>query len=618
MTPLIRRLTSILQEQRSLPSHPYMVPGVWVGADHPVAFSSAPQYLLHQLDVIDTAARSRKQRTWSIDHTVVYSCLVRHVTSYDHGEGATNDGWRTTGTFLKLIGLLPYLDHLGVDTICLLPITEVGKIGRKGTLGSPYAVRHPLHLEPTLAEPAVPMSVEDQARTFIECCHALGIKVVVETILRTASLDSELVPLNPQWFYWVDEARLMEQGGVLRAPSFTEEQLNEMQTKVDGRDFRHLPEPSTDYQELFSSPPLKIEVDEHGWKGIGAKNRILRIPGAFADWPADDPQPAWSDVTYLRLHDHPQYRYMAYNTLRMFERSLDDDQYRQYPLWNTISAVIPYYVRSLNVDGAMIDMGHALPRTLQRTVITEARKARPGLLLFEENFHLHKDSAEAGYDAAVGYLPFDAHQADKLIAFLRRIESTRVPIRFFATPETHNTPRAAVRCGDPDTVAHIWLLLRLLPGAVAFLHAGMELGERTPVNTGLEFTPEEIQEWTADRLPLFSDVPLRWDEGGSVVPYYRRSNAELQAMDVVKSMQPDDPIVVVTDDASYVGYVRILSDQRRGFLVIHDLTGLEQDHAIPLPETVRFVAAGVSYEKREHLLHITLKPRETRVISVAL
>ena len=258
------------------------------------------------------------------------------------------------------------------------------------------------------------MSVEDQARTFVECCHAVGIKVVLETVLRTASLDSELVPLNPQWFYWVDEAKSGRAGWTSFARRRSQRtDLTLMNEKVEQRDFKGLPEPPAEYQELFTSPPLKIETDQLGWKGIGAKNRILRIPGAFADWPADDPQPAWTDVTYLRLHDHPAYQYMAYNTLRMFERELDDDRYRMYPLWNTIAAVIPYYVRSLNIDGAMIDMGHALPRTLQRSVLTEARKARPDMILFEENFHLEKDSADAGYDAAVGYLPFDAHRPDR-------------------------------------------------------------------------------------------------------------------------------------------------------------------------------------------------------------
>ena len=502
MTPLIRRLTAILRDQRQSAWNSYTVPGVWVGGDQPVTFPSAAHFLLHQLSTLDQETRKHRNDEWSLDNALVYNCLVRHVTSYDHGPGVVQDGWRTTGTFLKMIGLLPYLIDMGIDTICLLPITETGKVGRKGALGSPYAVRHPLHLEPTLAEPAVPMSVEDQARTFVECCHAVGIKVVLETVLRTASLDSELVPLNPQWFYWVDEARLEEQDGVLRAPSFTDDDLELMNEKVEQRDFKGLPEPPADYQELFTvSTPSRLKQTSKAGRGSAQRTASYGSPGAFADWPADDPQPAWTDVTYLRLHDHPAYQYMAYNTLRMFERELDDDRYRMYPLWNTIAAVIPYYVRSLNIDGAMIDMGHALPRTLQRSVLSEARKARPDMILFEENFHLEKDSADAGYDAAVGYLPFDAHRPDRLIAFLRRVEAADIPVRFFATPETHNTPRATMRFDDASEAFHVWQMLRLLPGAVGFLHAGMELGEGTPVNTGLEFTEAEQKTWTADKLP---------------------------------------------------------------------------------------------------------------------
>ncbi|RPI68550.1 MAG: alpha-amylase, partial [Ignavibacteriae bacterium] len=449
MTPLIRSLRHLLTQQLSDSWHPYTVPGAWLGGKEPITFPSAASYLLHQLDIIEAEERRRRHRSWSLDHAVVYNAMVRHVTSYDHGPGVQTDGWRNTGTFLKMIGLIPYLMRLGIDTLVLMPINEVGMQGKKGTLGSPYAVRHPLHIEQTLAEPSVGMSVEDQARVMVECLHAAGIKVVLETVLRTASIDSELVPLHPEWFYWIDEEKLAELQGGFQAPHFTSEQLADMKDKVQRGDLRSLPEPSVAYQELFAAPPRRVERDHEGWKGIGPKGTILRIPGAFADWPADDPQPAWSDVTYLRMHDHPHYRYMAYNTVRMYERELDTDEYRTHPLWNTIAAVIPYYVRNLNIDGAMIDMGHALPRDLRRKVMKEARAAKSGLLLFEENFSLTSASKEAGYDAAIGYLPLEASDPAKLSSFVSRVANDDIPTRFFATPESHNTKRATAFAEDP-------------------------------------------------------------------------------------------------------------------------------------------------------------------------
>jgi starch synthase (maltosyl-transferring) len=615
MTPLIRRLQSILHDQQSGAWHRYTVPGLWVGSTSPVTFPSAPAYLLHQLSVVDGLERTQRKMNWSLDHGLVYNCFVRHITSYDHGSGVHEDGFRLTGTFPKMIGLVPYLLQLGVSTLVLMPINEVGRIGKKGTLGSPYAVKHPFHLEQTLAEPAIPMSVEDQARAFIELCHLFNIKVVTEMVLRTASIDSDLVALNPEWFYWVDEGSLQERGGTLRAPSFSAEDLATMKQKVESGDFKGLPEPDESYRQLFAATPHRVEKDEHGWRGFGPKSRTLRIPGAFADWPADDPQPAWSDVTYLRLHDHPHYRYMAYNTLRMYERELETDQYRAHTLRNTILAIIPYHVRTLNIDGAMIDMGHALPKDMRHRLLKEAKGIKQGFLLFEENFEMNKESADSGYDAAIGYLPFDAHDPEKLRSFVQRLADGPVPIRFFATPESHNTPRAVTRMADANVVMQTWLFLMMLPGAVRFLHAGMELADPTPVNTGLKFTDMEIAHYPPERLPLFSYVPLEWDAGTRTARTYAEEYRRLSSMEVFHRLHMDDAMSVIEDDERIIGFWRYGRDGRTGILVLHNTQGEPLEVELTAPSDVTFVSAQPRLDRDESTIRVELEQRETRVIT---
>lgn len=614
MTPLIRTLRRLLTQQLESSWSPYTVPGLWVGGKDPMTFPSAAAYLLHQLDIVEAEERRRRMRTWDLDHAVVYNAMVRHVTSYDHGAGVEDDGWRSTGTFAKLIGLIPYLLRLGVDTIVLMPITEIGQQGKKGTLGSPYAVRHPLHLEPTLAEPAIEMTVEDQARVMVECLHAVGIKVVLETVLRTTSIDSSLVPLHPEWFYWVDESSVDLRNGGMSAPTFSSDALFTMHEKVDAGDLRGLPEPASEYRDLFAAIPRRVERDEFGWKGIGPKGSILRVPGAFADWPADDPQPMWSDVTYFRLHDHPHYRYIAYNTVRMYERELDTDEYRIHSLWNTIAAVIPYYIRNLNIDGAMIDMGHALPRDLRRKVIKEARAAKPEFILFEENFSLTATSKQAGYDAAIGYLPLDAHVPKKISEFVNRVATEELPTRYFATPESHNTKRAADRLRDPEHVINLWQALRLLPGGVAFLHAGMELGETVPVNTGLGFTPEEIEQLPPESLPLFSDVPLPWDAGVSFVDTLKKGNGQLTSWHAFQRLSPSDRIIAVTDDPQYAAWWRFAEGERSGLFVIHELEGHSSTVQVKIPADVAFLSPRTGVRVTQDVVEIDLEPRQTRAI----
>lgn len=614
MTPLIRSLRRLLTQQLESSWHPYTVPGLWVGGKEPMTFPSAAAYLLHQLDQIEGEERRRRRGTWSLDHAVMYNAMVRHVTSYDHGPGVALDGWRTTGTFIKFIGLIPYLLRLGVNTVLLMPITEIGTQGRKGTLGSPYAVKHPLHLEPSLAEPTLEMSIEDQSRVMVECLHAVGIKVVLETILRTASIDSSLVPLHPEWFYWVDESKVDPNAGAFKAPSFSHDALYLMHEKVESGNYRGLPEPSLDYQELFSLPPRRVEYDEHGWKGIGAKGTILRIPGAFADWPADDVQPMWTDVTYLRLHDHPHYRYVAYNTVRMYERDLDTDEYRTHPLWNTIAAVIPYYIRNLNIDGAMIDMGHALPRDLRRKVIREARALKSDLLFFEENFTLTTASKDAGYDAAIGYLPLDACEPSSLPTFVQRIADSEIPTRYFSTPESHNTKRAVDRMNDPEHVINLWQALRLLPGGIPFIHAGMELGERIPVNTGLGFAPDDLEVYPPEKLPLFSDVPLPWDDGVPYVDTLRKGNGQLTSWHAYQRMTSTDTILPVTSDPRFIAWWRYADHERSGLLIIHELEGKGAIVSLEMPAEVAFLSPRQGVMVNGRTVEIELTARQTRAI----
>lgn len=533
--------------------------------------------------------------------------MVRHVTSFNHGEGTVNDGWKSTGTFLKLMGLLPYLKGIGVDTLVLLPITEIGDVGRKGTLGSPYAAKHPFRLDPHLAESNIDMSVDDQARVLVETCHLLGMKVILEVVLRTASIDSDLVHGHPEWFYWVDEKQIGSMDS-FRSPVFTPDALAEMHSMIESSVYVDLPAPAEKYQQLFDHMPLRVERDERGWKGIGARGKVLRIPGAFADWPPDDPQPAWSDVTYLRMHDHPSFRYMAYNTIRMFERELDQPSYRQTSLWNTIAGIIPHYIRMFGIDGAMIDMGHALPSELRSRIITESRTVKPNFILLEENFLLEASSRTAGYDAVVGYLPFDAHDAKKLTSFVERVSRGDIPIRFFAAPESHNTQRAASRMSPRAGIA-LLLFLRFLPHGLSILHAGLELNDDKPVNTGLGFTQEMMDAYPPEKLALFSDSPLPWQEGIDTALWIQEKVKKYAAFNVLRQLSDIDSIESLdVDDIEVVAFLRRLPGSRCGILVVVNISSVSRTVRLPLSRvpSLQFtsVLPGVSLQRDDVTIDI--------------
>src|SRR5690606_17177834 len=132
---------------------------------------------------------------------------------------------------------------------------------------------------------------------------------------------------------------------------------------------------------------------------------------------------------------------IAYNTIRMYDTRLATVDNENRGLWNTIINVIPHYQKNFGVDGVMIDMGHALPKRLKQSIVERARKVNPDFAFWEENFAISARSRQEGYNATVGYLWSDEHLPYKLLEFLKMLEGQDVPVPFFATPETHNTPR---------------------------------------------------------------------------------------------------------------------------------------------------------------------------------
>ena len=63
----------------------------------------------------------------ALQNQMIYSVFVRNHTN--------------EGTFRALIPDLDRIRSLGTDIIWLMPIHPIGKINRKGTLGSPYAIQ---------------------------------------------------------------------------------------------------------------------------------------------------------------------------------------------------------------------------------------------------------------------------------------------------------------------------------------------------------------------------------------------------------------------------------------------------------------------------------------------
>lgn len=98
------------------------------------------------------------------------------------------------GTFEALRKDLQRIKALGTDIVWLMPIHPLGEINRKGTLGSPYAIRDYRAINPEFG------TMEDFIR-LVEAIHSHGMKCIIDVVYNHTAPDSILSQTHPEWFY---------------------------------------------------------------------------------------------------------------------------------------------------------------------------------------------------------------------------------------------------------------------------------------------------------------------------------------------------------------------------------------------------------------------------------
>ena len=98
------------------------------------------------------------------------------------------------GTFDAVRRDLERIRALGVDLLWFLPIHPIGRAGRKGTLGSPYAIADYRAVDPAYG------TLADFER-LVEEAHRLGMKCLIDVVYNHTAPDSWLARHHPEWFY---------------------------------------------------------------------------------------------------------------------------------------------------------------------------------------------------------------------------------------------------------------------------------------------------------------------------------------------------------------------------------------------------------------------------------
>ena len=638
-----RRLEWALSQLQKLQSSPlgshqnYLVPSLWKSenASGQAIHVNPIEYFIESIGWILKRPKAAIHRTsggnWTKD-AVIYNMFVRTTCAVDHNANGkldltvNSDGWRETGSFMKALTMLPYIRSLGANTIHLLPITAIGSDGNKGTLGSPYAIRNPYHLDEHLCEPNLGLGVEEEFRLFVDAAHHLGMRAVVEFVFRTSSKDGDWVREHPEWYYWIKKSVADRTQGIhdeetYGNPVFTPEELKSILTAVEHRRLKNLLPPHEAYRSMFLPPPKKNSIRLESGKYIGTSGKEdVRIPGAFADWPPDDTQPPWGDVTYLKMYDHPDFNYIAYNTIRMYDETLAVEKNINRPLWKTIAEIIPHYQKTFGINGVMIDMGHALPMELKQRMIDQAREIDPDFAFWDENFSVTEQSVREGYNAVIGYQWSDQHHPAKFRKMLHRFGTEGFALPFFATAESHNTPRAAARTGGLVYSRYAWAVSNFIP-AIPFIHSGFEIGETYPINTGLDFTKAELKKLPSDKLPLFSEYGYHWDAGENLVDWIRKvSSIRKKYHACIVDTARESFEWLEPEDARFFAFIRKDRKETVRLLVVGNTDMMNSVTArIPVKssgKSVHDLLEGESYTLSSGHLEANMKPGQVLVLEL--
>ncbi len=97
------------------------------------------------------------------------------------------------GNFDAVKADLPRIKALGVDILWFMPIHPIGEVKRKGSMGSPYAVKDFQAINPELG------TLED-FRALVDAAHGQDMKVIIDWVANHTAWDNHLIDDHPDWY----------------------------------------------------------------------------------------------------------------------------------------------------------------------------------------------------------------------------------------------------------------------------------------------------------------------------------------------------------------------------------------------------------------------------------
>lgn len=97
------------------------------------------------------------------------------------------------GDFNSITADLDRIKDLGVNVLWLMPVHPIGQEKKKGTIGSPYAVRDYYGINPDYG-------TKDDLKRLVSESHKRGLKVIIDVVVNHTAWDNALIKEHPEFY----------------------------------------------------------------------------------------------------------------------------------------------------------------------------------------------------------------------------------------------------------------------------------------------------------------------------------------------------------------------------------------------------------------------------------
>ncbi len=128
--------------------------------------------------IATSGARTLVHPEWS-KNAVIYEVNIRQYTP--------------EGTFAAFTREIPRLKALGIDVLWIMPVQPIGRLNRKGSLGSYYSISNYTAFNPEFGS-------EADFKAMVAAAHAQGMKVILDWVANHTAFDHAWTSVNKNWY----------------------------------------------------------------------------------------------------------------------------------------------------------------------------------------------------------------------------------------------------------------------------------------------------------------------------------------------------------------------------------------------------------------------------------